>query len=415
MDDELCFFDDHFAVNNDETRSNKLQRTSPLRYGTKRPPKNSDNDFDSKDSNGDNGSSADHLTPANVAQKLSPDLVSATGNDNVSTKLPDNDNAKNNADVIDTDEVRMPYQNWSDDEINGEGSSADESLRTNNEDASIHLEDHENTPSVPVNDHPIVSGPSQDKPCNSSHINLDPSTSTNNDDVSSTKDDVTKQDVTDTKHGLTNTSRNSTNTSRNSTNTSRNSTNTSRNSTNAKHDVIDTNPRNLTHSISEGLVFQEQRKHHLPVRHLGMRRSLSDLNIRYSSTSIKTRDAEAASRGIRASSVSCINEDEVVQVKCLYRPTPEISDHSDDDCPANPLSTFTGPTGTFAKRVQDCVTKILTAKTDAQAVDKLISEDLSKILYELLDHGLKKNFLGISLLSAGTNVWSICQTVCKVN
>ena len=406
MDDELCFFDDHFAVNNDETRSNKLQRTSPLRYGTKRPPKNSDNHFDNNDSNGDNGSSADHLTSSdrgdhsstclepNVAQKLSPVLVSATGNDNVSTKLPDNDNAKNNADVIDTGEMRMPYQNWSDDEIICEGSSAGESVRTNNGDASIHLEDHENTPSVPVNDHPIVSCPSQDKPRNSSHINLDPSSSTNNDDVSSTKHDVTKQDVTDTEHGLTNTSRNSTNT---------------------KHDVTDTNPRNLNHSISEGLVFQEQREHHPPVRHVGMRRSLSDLNIRYSFTSIETRDDEAASRGKRASSVSCVNEDEVVQVNFLYRPTPEISDHSDDDCPANPLSTFTGPTGTFAKRLQDCVTKILAAKTDAQAVDKLISEDLSKILYELLDHGLKKNFLGISLLSAGSNVWSICQTVCKVN
>jgi hypothetical protein len=111
-----------------------------------------------------------------------------------------------------------------------------------------------------------------------------------------------------------------------------------------------------------------------------------------------------------------LEKNDVLRVDEVFQPN-ESSGGSDDEEIYRPseLSTFTGPTWTFAKRVEECVRKILNVKNDITQVEKLIREDLCKVLFELLDHGLKKRFWAVSLLSIGSNVWDICQTVSKVN
>lgn len=523
MDDELCFFDDHFAMNNDETYSYQWQPTAQVPHGMQHPRKlnrvqseeknelpkpcqYNDNNFGIKinngdDSDGDGGgddgdvhwsSSDTHSSTClkpNVAQKFPSDVVNTIGDGDMPTELPDDNDAKINADVHGT----IP------------GNSLAEVLdKSTNEDTNIHFSVHKNTSSESVANQAVVSCPSDGKPpSNTNHdaTNTDHDvTNTNhgitNNDVINTNQDVTgtsydviktnhnftsinydatetKHDVTNINHDVTNTNRDITNddiTNRDTNNNSDGNSDTSNNSrtnpitnanpeTNPTQTNLNTSPgvitkhvnfttnsnrqssnleeKTLTHSRSDGLVFQKQRVHEnyknqfnpQPVKHLGMRRSLSDLNIRYSYTSMETRDRQTIPpdmramsesspypNAIRAMSESCIiDEGEDAHVDDVYWPAPpESSDSSEDECPVNPLSTFTGPTWTFAKRVEECVRNILSVKTDIPKVEKLISEDLCKILYELLDHGLKKNFLGISLFSVGSNVWSICQTVSKV-
>jgi hypothetical protein len=110
-----------------------------------------------------------------------------------------------------------------------------------------------------------------------------------------------------------------------------------------------------------------------------------------------------------------LEKDDDLRVPDVF-PRKDSSDYSEDDviCRPSEIASLTGPTWTFAKRVEECVRKILNVKDDIPQVEKLISEDLCKVLYELLDDGLKKNFLRISFFSIGSNVWDICQTVCKV-
>ena len=177
--------------------------------------------------------------------------------------------------------------------------------------------------------------------------------------------------------------------------------------------------KDLMRSQSDGMVFRKQRCEDItlsqpPVKRTRMRRSLSDLNVRYLFTSSETRDSEAKSRAM--SEPHMLEKDDVLRVDEVFPPSKELSGSWDDEeiCKQPELSTFTGPTWTFAKKVEECVRKILNVKNDIPQVEKLIYEDLCKILLELLNQGLKKNFWAVSLFSIGPNVWDICQTVSKV-
>ena len=131
----------------------------------------------------------------------------------------------------------------------------------------------------------------------------------------------------------------------------------------------------------------------------------------------ETRDDAVKSHDIsRATSEPDLPEleiDDVIPVNEVFQ-KPRSDSIDDVICGRAELPTYTGPTWTFAKRVEECVRKILNVKNDIPQVEKLICADLCTILFELLNHGLKKKFLGISLFSIGSNVWDICQAVSKV-
>lgn len=189
--------------------------------------------------------------------------------------------------------------------------------------------------------------------------------------------------------------------------------------------------KQLNHSLSDCMVSckpLQEFNNNLDLRNLnrvGMRRSLSDMNICYSFTNCEACDTSDKSRETKV--VSCndrvmsepnlLEEDEdVLRVDDVFS-RKESSDDSDDDffCRHADLHTFTGPTWTFAKRVEDSVRKILSVKNDISQVDKLISADLCTVLYEFISHGLKKNLFGISAFSLGSNVWVVCESVSKVS
>ncbi|XP_046857032.1 uncharacterized protein LOC124450420 isoform X2 [Xenia sp. Carnegie-2017] len=149
----------------------------------------------------------------------------------------------------------------------------------------------------------------------------------------------------------------------------------------------------------------------------GMRRCISDLNVRYSYTCAANcadsiDDNTASSIGSKVMSESdLVDKDDVLRVTDIH--LPKVCDEevifAIPEC-----DKFTGPTWTFSKRVEKCVRKILDVKLDYSKVETLIADELCLILYELMEHGLKKTIFGLSLFSIGANVWVVCQTVCKV-
>ncbi|XP_046857030.1 uncharacterized protein LOC124450418 [Xenia sp. Carnegie-2017] len=150
----------------------------------------------------------------------------------------------------------------------------------------------------------------------------------------------------------------------------------------------------------------------------GMRRCVSDLNVRYSYTCAANcadsiDDNTASSIGSKVMSESdLVDIDDVLRVTDIH--LPKVCDEevifAIPEC-----DKFTGPTWTFSKRVEKCVRKILDVKLDYSKVETLIADELCLILYELMEHGLKKTIFGLSLFSIGANVWVVCQTVCKVS
>ena len=320
------------------------------------------------------------------------DMVSPRDDGVLDTNLVTSDNSCtiNNDDVTNTSDGAEKK-----DDIMGEKSSNDQLVKSNNDDTNILFLDQENSssPTQPNADQTGVSRPSDCIPVNpdgspNSSPNLGSILSPNT--IPDTNPDP-KTNLNPTKPS---------------------------------------NPsqKNLMHSQSDGLVFRKQRQDEENSSHTSSHRSrlrsLSDLNVRYSFTSnetrdssTKSRDAQVTTRDARAmSEPDMLEKDDDVLLVIDVFPRKYSSDYSEDDviCRPSEIASFTGPTWTFAKRVEECVRKILNVKDDIPQVEKLISEDLCKVLYELLDDGLKKNFLRISLFSIGSNVWDICQTVCKV-
>jgi hypothetical protein len=399
-DEELCFVDDHFELDNGEAHSVGFKRTTTEPRGTQALPIHGTDDGEcnisdigGRDDGDDVKTRGDKLSVFTCSEMPDCDLISPTTDVEDLTKSPDDNCSKNSDDVINTTSEVAPVDTTSPDSTPNHATDPDPIHKTNSDSSYTTFAnhsanvDHEAGPgSIPDPTYHKPSQPKTDptdhKP-NSDHIS-DNKTNSNpifNHKASPVPNHTTNQSASFEERG-----------------------------------------KNLIHSQSDGLVFQKQRHEdiassHPPINRTGMRRSLSDLNVRYSFTSSKTRDSVAKTRDSRAmSEPDLLEKNDVLRVDEVFQPN-ESSGGSDDEEIYRPseLSTFTGPTWTFAKRVEECVRKILNVKNDITQVEKLIREDLCRVLFELLDHGLKKKFWAVSLLSIGSNVWDICQTVSKVN
>jgi hypothetical protein len=525
MDEELCFVDDHFALNNDESRSHEMSYTTvadPRVVQARHDIVQGDEGYGLPKSReyitevgGDDGGGGDDLNTCavtdtlsvstcsepNVTHELPPgyDVVSVTSDEHAATKSPDDgcpinstdevttknlqDRNDNDSDAMRRDSLDSNYSKNTSDCIGIQNnqdvrnqSLSDGACTKNNNDVSLSFDHkHDVTETTEHDDVIDMVSPRDDGVLNTNLVTSDNSCAINNNDVTNTsyvaenKDDImgekssndqlvkSRNDDTnilflDQENSSSTTQPNAdqSGVSRPSDSKSLNpdgSPNSSPNlGSNLSHNTIpDTNPdpktnldlnptkpsnpsqKNLMHSQSDGLVFRKQRQEEENSSHTSSHRSrlrsLSDLNVRYSFTSNETRDsstklhdAQVTTRGARAmSEPDLLEKDDVLRV-CHVFPRKDSSDYSEDDviCRPTEIASLTGPTWTFAKRVEECVRKILNVKDDIPQVEKLISEDLCKVLYELLDDGLKKNFLRISFFSIGSNVWDICQTVCKV-
>ena len=487
VDEELCFVDDHFALNNEESRISassypremQVQRHL-IRLDLPKPCEGNDNDEsdtdktshgndgredgddndddDNDDSDGDEGDGDDNngnsfkdnddasiasissSSGENIEQKAPSGLVNITTDNNVILESSDRKYPSNNANVLnisteenvsDNDEKTMHQdenftKNNNDTKVTSHPCSDADTTGTKNNNDDIVLPGDDHVINISRDSGKMASyaiNNNEEKEDGVENNNkVDDQTFLNHENSSSTEVIADEKDV---KYP------------RSNSNDFPNSKGISDSFPDPKANdqanfTFKINNKRLTHSESDGFVFQTQRDKflysddHSPKSRIGMRRSLSDLNVRYSFTIGETRDNPAeshdtqlVSRDTRAMSDPLIldeKDDDDVRVEDLYPVTLEITSsfESSEDNSISDLSTFTGPTWTFAKRVEECVRKILTVKSHRKQVEKIISEDLCKVLYKLLEHGLKKNFLGISLFSIGSNVWSICQIVCEV-
>ncbi len=462
MDEQLCFVDDHFALNNDEPYSRELRRTTTKRHGMQASPTHviiqADEgvprqcitiDDDDDDSNDYDDCGDDLKTSGDTLSVSEPeyDFGNVTSDDDTFEKAPDDGCGKNN--TVTNIAVEVATENLQDKNHNGGDATRKESLDSNyaknNNDVTYtsgcntqdnttqNLYDdtcteNNNDIFVPSDDKHFIETQGHDDvsnvvtPGNASLVTSDHNRDKNNDDTKPIIKIICYQRETLSVNEQPNPC------SDGSPNTVfEHYTNPEVSTSPSTIPEAYTNPskpqeKNLIRSESDGLVFRKQRQEdedifsQPPVNR--MHRSFSDFCVRYSFMSKETRDDAAKSHDVisRATSEPDLPEleiDDVIPVNEVFQ-KPRGDSIDDIICGRAELPTYTGPTWTFAKRVEECVRKILNVKNDIPQAEKLICADLCTILFELLNHGLKKKFLGISLFSIGSNVWGICQIVSKV-